>query len=209
MSERVLLTPFGPKIAKVKMPEDLVKKLNNYIDKIIEDKKKSSELDIGDKLAGNVTEEFQLENNIVQDSGWLNFLGSETAAWIKNAENKKITKFNLIKTWVVRQYQTEYNPIHTHEGHISGVGYLKVPPTFGETVQKNKLNLNGSLNFVHGSRMFLCRGQYSIVPQIGDFYFFPAYLMHSVYPFNNTDEERRSVSFNARVDDEIFNSLAN
>ena len=57
--------------------------------------------------------------------------------------------------------------------------------------------------------MFLCRGQYSIVPQVGDFYFFPAYLMHSVYPFNNTDEERRSVSFNARVDDEIFNSLAN
>ena len=57
--------------------------------------------------------------------------------------------------------------------------------------------------------MFLCKGQYSIVPKVGDFYFFPAYLMHSVYPFNNTDEERRSVSFNAKVDDEVFNSLGN
>ena len=39
----------------------------------------------------------------------------------------KITKFNLIDSWVVRQFKNEYNPIHWHSGHISGVGYLKVP----------------------------------------------------------------------------------
>ena len=29
--------PFGPSIAKVKIPQELVDSLNNYVDKIIED----------------------------------------------------------------------------------------------------------------------------------------------------------------------------
>ena len=35
-----------------------------------------------------------------------------------------------------------------------------------------------------------------ITPEVGDFYFFPNYLMHTVYPFKGTNEERRSISFN-------------
>ena len=42
-----------------------------------------------------------------------------------------------------------------------------------------------------------------IIPQVGDFYFFPNYLMHTVYPFKGTNEERRSISFNAFIDDDI------
>ena len=41
-----------------------------------------------------------------------------------------------------------------------------------------------------------------VKPKVGDFYFFPNYLMHTVYPFTDTDEERRSVSFNAYLDKE-------
>ena len=36
---------------------------------------------------------------------------------------------------------------------------------------------------------------------VGDFYMFPSYMMHTVYPFSGTEEERRSVSFNANIDD--------
>ena len=52
--------------------------------------------------------------------------------------------------------------------------------------------------------MFLNASSITIEPKVGDFYFFPHYLMHSVYPFTNTDEERRSVSFNGTIDNEIF-----
>ena len=31
--------------------------------------------------------------------------------------------------------------------------------------------------------------------------------MHTVYPFTDTDEERRSVSFNANVDEKIYNAI--
>ena len=53
--------------------------------------------------------------------------------------------------------------------------------------------------------MFLSESYLSIKPEVGDFYFFPHYLMHTVYPFKGTKDERRSISFNAKVDDEIFN----
>ena len=120
-------------------------------------------------------------------------------------KTKKITKFNLMSSWIVRQFDNEYNPLHVHGGHISGVGYLKVPKTFGKLKQDNKAyNNNGNLNLVHGSRMFLSKSIYNIEPKVGDFYFFPNYLMHTVYPFNGTDEERRSISFNALIDNEIY-----
>tara|TARA_B100000886_G_C20015904_1_gene323835 strand:+ start:265 stop:387 length:123 start_codon:yes stop_codon:yes gene_type:complete len=34
----------------------------------------------------------------------------------------------MIAGWFVRQYATEYNPLHVHaDAHISCVGYLKIP----------------------------------------------------------------------------------
>ena len=53
--------------------------------------------------------------------------------------------------------------------------------------------------------MFLSHSTMNIVPKVGDFYLFPNYLMHTVYPFSGNDEERRSISFNAVIDDEIYN----
>ena len=198
--------PFGPMIAKVTIPNQIVEKLNTYVDKIIIDKKKVQELNYGSKLAGNVQQEFKLEKDFIETSGWGSFLTSCTNVWLQKAINKKISKFELISTWIVRQFQNDYNPLHTHGGHISGVGYLKVPKTFGEYSQKNKVNnKNGVLSLVHGSKMFLSDSTFNIVPQVGDFYFFPNYLMHTVYPFSNTDEERRSISFNANIDENIYN----
>ena len=46
-------------------------------------------------------------------------------------------------------------------------------------------------------------------PEVGNFYFFPNYMMHTVYPFDNSNEERRSISFNARIDSNIFDVYGN
>ena len=54
--------------------------------------------------------------------------------------------------------------------------------------------------------MFLSNSKYRIKPEVGDFYFFPNYLMHVVYPFKDTNQERRSVSFNAKIDEEIYDA---
>ena len=200
------IRPFGPVICKVTMPEEIINNLNNYVDQIINNEKKSKILDHGKNLAGNVQQEFALEEEFVKKSKWGNFLSACTKTWIKQTLNKEITKFQLTATWIVRQFQNEYNPIHTHGGHLSGVGYLKLPKNFGEYHQKTKVNnQNGKLALVHGSKMFMQESTYTVTPKVGDFYFFPNYLMHTVYPFSGTDEERRSVSFNAMINDEIFN----
>ena len=140
----------------------------------------------------------------MKDTGWGNFLAKGITTWVDNTMNKKITKFNILSSWIVRQFKNEYNPTHFHSGHISGVGYLKVPKNFGEPYQKDKPNLNGQLQLIHGSRMFMSRSTFDVKPKVGDFYFFPNYLMHQVFPFINTDEERRSISFNALIDENIY-----
>ena len=201
------LRVLGPAVLRVKIPDKIIEKLNEYIDNTIKNKSKAEKLNYGEKLVGDVTQEFLLELEFVKSSGWLDFLGNCSKIYTELNEGKKITKFNLLDTWVVRQFKNEYNPTHWHGGHISGAGFLKVPKILGNSVQKKKgINYRGgNLQLIHGSRMFTCPSTYNIIPEVGDFYLFPNYLMHTVFPFKGTDEERRSISFNATIDDEIYN----
>ena len=199
-----VISPFGPSIAKVKIPEKIIQTFNDHVDEVRASKKMSTKADAGKSLIGNVTQEILLSPEIIKESGWLTFLAGATKAWVKHILNQDMTKFNINSSWVVSQYANEYNPVHWHNGHISGAGFLKVPSTFGETFQKDKKNLNGQLTLIHGQRAFMSGAQFKIVPVVGDFYIFPHYLMHTVYPFRDTDEERRSISFNAVIDEKIF-----
>ena len=201
-----LIKIFGPSVLKVNIPETIVNNLNNYIDEIIKNKERSKELDIGERLVGDVTQEFEIEQKIMQESGWGQFLSNCVSKWIEIETKSKITKFQILKSWVVRQFENEYNPTHWHSGHISGAGFLKVPTNLGKNKQhKEKINYKGgNLQLMHGSRMFLSHSTMNIVPKVGDFYFFPNYLMHQVYPFKDTNEERRSISFNAKIDENIY-----
>ena len=206
-TEAKIIRPFGPSIMKVKIPEKIVNDLNTYIEKIVGNQKKSDELNFGKKLIGDVTQEFKLEHEFAREIGWLQFLANCTAKWIETETKKKIKNFTLLESWAVRQFQNEYNPTHYHNGHISGAGFLKIPNSFGTYVQDKGIEKDyygGTLNLIHGSRAFISESIFTIQPKVGDFYFFPHYLMHTVYPFKNTSEERRSISFNALIDREIF-----
>ena len=201
-----LIRPFGPIVAKVTIPKNIIDSLNKYVDEIINNESKSKKLDYGKNLAGNVKQEFLLEREFSVFSGWESFLKENVGEWIFKSLNKKITQFDIIDSWIVRQFENDYNPLHGHGGHVSGVGYLKLPDDFGELVQAGKKdNYNGHLQLVHGSNMFLSPIVLDIEPKVGEFIFFPNYLMHTVYPFKNKNSERRSISFNASIDDDIYN----
>tara|TARA_B100002051_G_scaffold266957_1_gene294783 strand:- start:566 stop:1198 length:633 start_codon:yes stop_codon:yes gene_type:complete len=206
-----LIRAFGPTIAKIKIPNEMVKALNDYVDGLIIDKKKSKELSAGANLAGDVTQEFKLEKDFSQRVGWLDLISKGVFQWIQMSTNQSIKEFKMIDSWIVRQFQNEYNPVHMHGGHVSGAGFLKVPKTFGKYVQEEKDGVKhyagGTLNLIHGSKQFLSKSTFQIRPEVGDFYFFPNYMMHTVYPFKDTDEERRSISFNAFVDQSIYDTF--
>ena len=167
---------------------------------------KKQKTDIGNTLVGDVTQEISIDPKTAEKIGWLQFLVDCTHEWIRLSIGQKIKSFKLKQSWIVRQFKNEYNPVHWHSGHISGVGYLKTPKNFGEYIQSSKrVNRNGQIALIHGNRMFNSKATININPIVGDFYLFPNYLMHTVYPFSGNDEERRSISFNAVIDDEIYN----
>ena len=197
-----IIRPFGPAIGQTTIPEKLIEKINSFVDEVILDEKKSKELDWGQRLAGQVTQEIALPDEML-NGDLLNFFAAITRTYVENLTNRKVTKFNLMKCWVVRQFEGEYNPAHWHNGHISAAGYLKLPKDFGESKQKKNKNLNGKINFIHGSRQFLSMPIISEKPEVGKMFLFPNYIMHSVNPFYGKGE-RRSISFNAKVDEEIY-----
>jgi len=201
------LRPFGPAVAKIIIPNEILEKLNDYFDQVTKDEEKLKSLNHGHKLAGNVKQELKLDHKFITESGWLAFLGNAVKEYVKfGSQGKQITKFNLIDSWIVSQYKNEYNPTHWHGGHVSGAGFLKVPKNMGKPFQeKNKSMPNGVLQLIHGSRQFLNPSLFYINPKVGEFYLFPNYLMHTVFPFSESDEERRSISFNAFIDDDIYN----
>ncbi len=100
----------------------------------------------------------------------------------------------------MRQFRGEYNPIHYHEGDLSGVGYLKLPKnmTRNTRVKNKKIKTNGTIDFINGQKSFLSNSIYNVIPKVRDLLIFPNYLMHTAYPFN-INGERRSFSFNVKL----------
>ena len=196
-----ILSPFGPKIAKLKLPKFLVKKINTEVDKILFKKKLIKKLDYSKKLVGQVKQEFQLPKAFVKKN-LEKVITKEVKNYIKKTTGKNTSKVNIKNFWVVRQYNNEYNPIHFHDGHISGVGYLKIPPF--RSSSKKIVKTDGSIDFISGNKMLLSESIHNHQPKTGDVILFPHYLMHTAYPVKSKGE-RRSFSFNLEIDQRIAN----
>ena len=196
-----VLSPFGPKIAKLKFSNQLIKKINHEVDKINSNKFLVKKLDYSRKLVGQVQQEISLPKSFVKKN-LEKVVSKNIKDFINKTLGKKTKKVKIKNFWVVRQFANEYNPIHFHDGHISGVGYLKVPEF--TTSKKRSLKTNGTIDFVNGSKMFLSDSIHNHSPRVGDVLIFPNYLMHTAYPFS-TKGERRSFSFNVEIDKKIAN----
>ena len=61
-----VISPFGPKIAKLKFSKKLIKKINNEVDQILNKKSLLKKLDYSKKLVGQVKQEFQLPKSFVK-----------------------------------------------------------------------------------------------------------------------------------------------
>ena len=196
-----VISPFGPKIAKLKISKLIVDKINNEVEKIINQKKLSKKYDYSKKLVGQVQQEIELSKSFIKKN--LNKNITEAVnKFIKKTTGKISKKIKIKNLWVVRQFANEYNPVHFHDGHISGVGYLKIPKNIFK--DKKNINTNGTIDFINGNKMFLNESIHNHKPEIGDVILFPHYLMHTAYPFT-VEGERRSFSFNIEIDNHIAN----
>ena len=196
-----VLSLFGPKIAKLRFSKQLINKINNEVDKINSNKLLANKLDYSKKLVGQVKQEISLPKLFVKNN-LEKIISKSIKEFVNKSLGKKPKTVKIKNFWVVRQFSNEYNPVHFHDGHVSGVGYLKVPK-FGISKKKN-LKTNGTIDFINGSKIFLSESIYNHSPKVGDVLLFPNYLMHTAYPFS-AEGERRSFSFNAEIDKKIAN----
>ena len=196
-----VISPFGPKIAKLKFSSKLINKINNEVDKILSKKNLLKKLDYSKKLVGQVKQEFQLPKSFITKN-LEKVIFNEVEKYVFQTLGKKVKKISIKNFWIVRQFNNEYNPIHYHDGHISGVGYLKIPKFISKNNKKSKID--GTIDFINGNKMFLSDSIYNHQPKVGDVILFPHYLMHTAYPFKSTGE-RRSFSFNLEIDSKIAN----
>jgi len=189
------IKPFGPSLGKAKVTNKFIKKINDEFNL----KSNSRLKDYSSKLASQIKDEVKLSKFFVEKYLFKE-IKKNIEIFLKNEKVKNIKKIIILDFWVVRQFRGEYNPVHYHEGDLSGVGYLKLPKDMNQNkmVTNKKVKTNGTIDFINGQKNFLSKSIYNLKPKIGDLIVFPNYLMHTVYPFN-IDGERRSFSFNAKI----------
>ena len=86
-----VLAPFGPRIARLKIPKNLINKINKEIDRIVDSQNLSKKFYYSKELVGQVSKDVQLEKPFI-NKYLKNFLFKVTKGYIEKSVNKKITK---------------------------------------------------------------------------------------------------------------------
>ena len=115
----------------------------------------------------------------------------------------KAYDLHLNSIWVNEMKQHEYNPAHIHRGMfftgLSSVMILKLPSTYGREYSAGHIQQNGRLQILGAANGQFAKIDYQPPMDLRDFYIFPYDMRHCVYPFNGTNETRRTLAANCDV----------
>ena len=191
---------WGPFIMETKVEQE-------FIDILLEKGNESREknLDNRKKLAGMIDNEYYYEDYeewfIPKFTPYANFYTECLKSTWMPIQNP-IKEYSVISLWVNYQKANDYNPPHTHEGDISFVVYLQVPDEIKKENEKMKGVHNndgpGKIVFDYGMAMTFSISGFDKLPEVGDIFIFPAWLIHYVHAFKS-DVERISVSGNVTI----------
>lgn len=202
LDRKRVLNVFGPPMIQWQIEPKDVDILNEQCDELIANQKLRTQLDVSHRLSKNIKGDIQEELTCeLKDNKFHSFRRTLYSAMMYLFGNKyKIKNLNMAldvhNAWYVRSFEGDFNPLHNHTEYnfmpqtypYSCVGYLKVPDGITD---KNK---SGYIEFFDNGNS----SGYAIQPIVGELYFFPSSLHHTVYPFRG-DGERRSFSSNFSV----------
>jgi hypothetical protein len=117
---------------------------------------------------------------------------------------------HLNSIWVNEMKAHEYNPVHVHQGNLftglSSVMILKLPNTYGVEYSASEAPQNGKLQILGAANGQFAKIDYEPPMKLRDFYIFPYDMRHCVYPFNGTNDTRRTLAANCDV---LYNPILN
>ena len=183
-----LYSPFGPMIARLRLPDALIARVNAHADRL---------------LAPGEGGELLLAEDVVFGGGegaLARELEGAIRRYVAQVDGSRVERVELEAVWVVSQYEGSPSPVHFHSGDLSGVAYLKTPAADPGEARKTYISGRqaGWINFLIGGKQRFSKSLISFPPQVGDLYLFPGWLLHGAEPFRGTGE-RRSMAFNAFV----------
>jgi hypothetical protein len=187
--------PFGPLILECQCPEDVIYKINSYVDDMSEEDKKicSSKYTDNVDFPNLLSRDFEVvyfKPKDAFDRGLSFFLLQIAKSYTRQIGvfDKQIIFPNstfsdqLLDAWVNRYYKNDYTPPHDHRGDMSGIIILDLPDDFTEIEKSN-------LEFIWNNE------QYRPIQEVGKTFLFPSHLLHWVTKQINI-KERRTLSFN-------------
>ena len=117
---------------------------------------------------------------------------------------------HLNSIWVNQMKEHEYNPVHIHRGTLftglSSVMILSLPSTYGKEYSNDEVPQNGKLQILGSASGQLAKIDFQPHLKVRDFFIFPYDMRHCVYPFNSTNETRRTLAANCDV---LFDPIKN
>ena len=182
---------WGPFLYKTSLEQEEIEKIKNLCSK--------QSKDYRDNLAGLIKHEHVID--VEEIFPIINpYINSYMEAYSNYAAKSMGNKVELISSWVNYMTKFESNPLHTHDEDLSFVIYIKIPEGLKEEVKDTISNTKpGSINFIYslGNEKYNVNQQ-TFMPEVGDFFIFPASLHHTVYHFQS-EGERISVSGNLKI----------
>ena len=110
---------------------------------------------------------------------------------------------HLNSIWVNEMKEHEYNPVHIHRGTLftglSSVMILSLPSTYGKEYSNDEVPQNGKLQILGSASGQFAKVDFQPSLKVRDFFIFPYDMRHCVYPFNSTNETRRTLAANCDV----------
>ena len=192
------LLHLGTKVAIFKLPIEVINDINRVYDENLKNLTPHNE-----ELAGKIAEENKVDEILsVEMKKFFKFCFENYL--IQNQIPSDTYHLQLEHAWINEMKAGEYNPTHYHKSPFSEVGLssvlmLKRPDSYGVESSNEDEPVNGWLEFNGGDQSALARSQIRVDAQVGEFYVFPFTLLHGVYPFNSTDQVRRTMSYNCNL----------
>ena len=222
-----VIRPFSCNIVRTILEPKLVPSMQEIFTKQSEnlDQETPIEVDNSYGLAGNNKREFNITEDMLDTEGVSlltscladissqHYISSIIVEWRfkkdvltpkhveiieKHLENMSIT-VNITSVWGNISIAGDFNPPHTHSGHVSGVAYFKIPDNIErEWLLEDHDPSAGLINFWDSRLQVMSLASFKVKPVVGDLYCFPAWLNHSVWPFRSPGQ-RWSMSYNCEV----------
>ena len=208
MNEKLITRPITPQEPvgwiETELPKSVMARLQNYIETA-----KKNPTNVNKDLAGNISKSLLMKDKdnwffqtilIPLIDRFMKYYPLYTRTIGVLSED---APYYLSSFWVNFQKENEFNPFHDHSGAFSFVIWVKIPTDWKE---QHALPISANSNAPKASnfefRYTTMLGEIGYFPYHldkeaeGHMLFFPAKLMHTVYPFYNCDKERISISGN-------------